>query len=365
MKGGHKRPDLTSASDAKQDRADDLLGAVVPSRGHDDPASDPTPESDLSNVIAFAPRGRKRSEKNAPALNVAPDDRPAPQALSTERQRQIALLIGGSLLLHGAIFAAFNRAPEPHASIGVISLTVDIVLGAQSNAGKSQTPSESEITSAAAPKTDEPADSKPEIARKSLTKQPVEEPKDAEQEAAKTAAPKAPEPLRAETPPEPKAQAELAAIPKPVETPTLTPDQKKPDAKEAKQVREAARHTKDDGESLRDRAAPASTPSNSSNSIGRGRSDLDTNYAGLVAAHLARFKQFPSDAQRRGSQGTATVYFNISGSGSVTSVRLIRGSGISSIDQEATAMVHRASPFPAPPSGRAMAFTRPLIFEIR
>ncbi|MES1155773.1 MAG: energy transducer TonB, partial [Pseudorhodoplanes sp.] len=325
------------------------LGAVVPSRGDSGPASPSTPESDLSNVIPFASRVRKTGGKKTPALKVAADDRPAPWALSTERQRQIALLIGGSLLVHGAIFAAFNREPEPHASIGVISVTAEIVLGSQMNAGQSPTPSESEIASAASPKTDEPVDTKPEIARKN----PAE------------ASSKAEQAIPVEIVPVPNAQAELVVQPKPAEKPTLKPDEKKPDAKDAKKIREAARHTKNDGESARDRAAPASTPSNASSGIGRGRSDADTNYRGIVAAHLARYKQFPAEARSRGDQGTTTVTFSLSGSGSVTSVRLVRGSGVSSIDRETTAMVQRASPFPAPPSGRGMSFTVPVSFHLR
>jgi protein TonB len=354
-KGGRKRPDLKIASEAKQDRADDLLGAVVPSRGRDDPAIVLPPEADLSNVVAIARRPRKAGDAETPSLEVSAAERPAPYGLSPERQRQIALLIGASLLVHGAIFAAFNREPEPHASIGMISVSAEIVLGAQSNAGQSSRPSESEITSPAAPKTDEPVDAQPEAARKNISKNPddPEQTKDSD-----TAAPKSDQALSAQTPEQP--EAELVTEPKPAEKPTLT--KRLQDA--AKKLRETARHAKDDGENTRDRKAPASTPSAASNSVGRGRSDLDTNYRGIVSAHLARFKQMPSDAPR-GSQGIATVSFSLSGGGSVTSARLVRGSGVASVDREAAAMVRRASPFPAPPSGRAQSFTVPVSFHMR
>jgi protein TonB len=364
MKDGRRRPDLKIASDAKQDRADDLLGAVVPSRARDIPAASLPPEADLSNVVTFAPRNRK-GEAETPPLACGAADRPAPFSVSRDRQRRVALLIGGSLLIHGAIFAAFNREPEPHASIGMIVVNAEIVLGAHNNAGTSQTPSESEaVDRAYSPPTDQPTDAKPEVARKDIAKNPVEEPKEeAKQEKAETAS-KAEEALPVEKPPVPKEQAELVVQDKPAEKPKLTTDEKKPEAQETKKVREAARHAKDDGESKRDRATPASNPSAGSNSIGRGRSDLDTNYRGIVAAHLARYKQMPSSAQS-GSQGTVTVTFSLSGSGSVNSVRLARGSGISAFDQEATAMVRRASPFPAPPSGRAQSFTVPVAFHMR
>ncbi len=367
MTGGRKRPDLKVASEAKQDRTDDLLGAVVPSRGDDSAAASLPPEADLSNVVPFAPRSRKAGEISSPPIEVAVHDRPAPFVASAERQRQIALLIGGSLLIHGAIFAAFNREPEPQASIGVISVTAEIVLGGQKNAGLSANPSEFDgVERAYSPDAEKPIDTKPESARKDIADKPVEEPKEeARRENIETASPKADDPLPVETPPTPKEQAELVVQEKPAEKPKLTTKQKKPEAKETIKVREAARHAKEDGESKRDRAAAASNPTAGSNSVGRGRSGLDTNYRGVVAAHLARFKQYPSDARSRGDQGTPTVSFSLSGSGSVTSVRLVRGSGVSSIDSEATAMVRRASPFPAPPSGRSQSFTVPVSFHLR
>jgi periplasmic protein TonB len=48
----------------------------------------------------------------------------------------------------------------------------------------------------------------------------------------------------------------------------------------------------------------------------------------------------------------------------VTSVRLARGSGIASFDQEVQAMVRRASPFPAPPSGQPKSFMVPVSFRL-
>jgi protein TonB len=97
--------------------------------------------------------------------------------------------------------------------------------------------------------------------------------------------------------------------------------------------------------------------------MGVGRSDHDTNYPGLVAAHLRRYQQYPSDAHGRGDQGTATVTFNLDGSGRVTSARLAHGSGIASLDQEVQAMVRRASRFPL---RRAVvqSFTVPVRFRL-
>ena len=83
-----------------------------------------------------------------------------------------------------------------------------------------------------------------------------------------------------------------------------------------------------------------------------------------MSAHLRRHQQYPADARSRGEQGTATVSFSLDGGGRVTSERLVRGSGIASIDQEVQAMVRRSSPFPAPPSGRGASFTVPVSFRL-
>jgi protein TonB len=59
------------------------------------------------------------------------------------------------------------------------------------------------------------------------------------------------------------------------------------------------------------------------------------------------------------------VNFSLDGGGRVTRVSLVRGTGSAILDQEATAMVRRASPFPAPPDGRAQNLTVPVNFSIR
>ena len=90
----------------------------------------------------------------------------------------------------------------------------------------------------------------------------------------------------------------------------------------------------------------------------------DANYQGLVAARLARFKRFPAEARRRREQGSALVSFVIDGTGRVTSVRLVRGTGFAALDDEVQAMVRRASPFPPPPRGTDMTFSAPVSFHL-
>jgi len=85
----------------------------------------------------------------------------------------------------------------------------------------------------------------------------------------------------------------------------------------------------------------------------------------VVVAHLARHKQYPSTARSSGAQGTGSVTFSIDGNGRVTSVSVVRSTGASALDQELTAMVRRASPFPPPPGGQGRSFTAPVSFRIR
>jgi protein TonB len=164
---------------------------------------------------------------------------------------------------------------------------------------------------------------------------------------------KAPEP-KAEVPPEPlppKPPEPEAA--KPVERAVQTPVVEQPKPEKQKRAKEQGK---------RKVAAIAST---AASGVGRGRSDASTNYRGLVAAHLARHKQYPADARARGETGSAAVSFSIDGSGRVTRVAITRRTGAASLDAETVAMVRRASPFPAPPNGHAMSFTVPVSFALR
>ena len=164
-------------------------------------------------------------------------------------------------------------------------------------------------------------------------------------------------------PPEAVQETEVAVIPAPEVKPS------KPKAQPPKPVQHAApakerRRIEAPTREHASKQAKAFAPSSAANNVGVGRSDANSNYAGLVSAHLRRHQQYPADARSRGEQGTATVSFSVDGAGRVASARLVRGSGIASIDQEVEAMVRRSSPFPAPPSGRGVSFTVPVSFRL-
>ncbi|MGH1350838.1 MAG: cell envelope integrity protein TolA [Methyloligellaceae bacterium] len=92
-----------------------------------------------------------------------------------------------------------------------------------------------------------------------------------------------------------------------------------------------------------------------------------SNFLGQVNSRLARFKQYPADARRRGTRGKVVVRFSISASGALRSVSVVRSSGTAILDRAALSTVRRASPFPRLPSGMSapQSFTAPIDFTIR
>jgi TonB family protein len=88
-------------------------------------------------------------------------------------------------------------------------------------------------------------------------------------------------------------------------------------------------------------------------------------YRTSVIGHLASFKRYPPAARARGAQGTPAVSFSIDASGRVVSVSLTHASGDPDIDAEIVAMVHRASPFPAPPPGAPHVFSAGVNFRLQ
>lgn len=75
-----------------------------------------------------------------------------------------------------------------------------------------------------------------------------------------------------------------------------------------------------------------------------------------LLAHLARFRHYPPEAERRGFTGVAVMRFALDGSGRLVSSSLVRSSGHSDLDQEAAEWLQRAQPLPPPPPERAAPF---------
>jgi protein TonB len=90
-------------------------------------------------------------------------------------------------------------------------------------------------------------------------------------------------------------------------------------------------------------AARAST--NASPMAGVSSSISPATWRSALQAHLNRHKRSPAG----GSRGLSEVAVTIDRAGRVLSARLARSSGNATLDQEAVALAHRASPVPPPP----------------
>jgi protein TonB len=91
-------------------------------------------------------------------------------------------------------------------------------------------------------------------------------------------------------------------------------------------------------------------------------------YRDRLAAHLQRYKEYPSDAKAAGKQGVAMLSFTVSRSGQVLGSRLAGSSGVAALDAETMAMIRRAQPLPSfPPemTQASLSFTVPVRFSIR
>jgi TonB family protein len=236
----------------------------------------------------------------SPLLGIGAAERPAPDFFVASRW---TIVVASSLLAHAGVAMLFFNSPYPVPAIGLEAISVEVVFGADAPAGIASTP--------------------------------------AEQEAQQQPAPAPEESVAKQEPPEPEPVVE--------HTPAIPPPD--PDAPARQETKK---------ETKKEEAPP---PSSAASGVGRGQSRSDANYNGRVAAHLARHKRFPEGAQSKRNQGTAVVNFSLDDSGRLIAVKLVRSSGVSALDQEAQAMVRRASPFPAPPSGGTVEFTVPLSFR--
>lgn len=68
-----------------------------------------------------------------------------------------------------------------------------------------------------------------------------------------------------------------------------------------------------------------------------------------VFRHLERFKLYPDVTRRLGQHGSVVVSFRVDRSGHIASSRILKGSGVERLDEEALAILARSSPLPLPP----------------
>ncbi len=113
----------------------------------------------------------------------------------------------------------------------------------------------------------------------------------------------------------------------------------------------------------------SSSGSGSGSGSGRGSGSASAaSYYGRLASWLNRHKRYPAQARRQRSQGTVKVRFTIDRNGRLLSHQIVSSSGHRLLDQEAEAMLKRASPMPAIPAvlnRSRLTVTLPVNFSLR
>jgi len=386
------------------------LSDVVP-LAEREPASSAPPIS-ATNVIPFVrPRRDAPPARSAADIAFDPAARPAPLLIARERRIQIAALLALSVGVHAGLYVLFNRDPEPMASVALDTISVEIMVGDNRPAGVDAPGQQQAQTVPADHPNPNPLDPDTNTVKVEETRpteaKPVQETQRLAETAVTETAPERPRSQAAETPPAPRTtetppdrteqrqdvavlradetpvprEPELSAAPEepakvvpaepdraePVRTETRPQPQPKAAPKQEAKKKQDTRPKERPGLETRTASRepnPTGPRQNSVSGAGPASSWSNANYSGLVEAHLKRYKRYPAEAQSRGEQGRATVSFALDGGGRVTRVSLVRGTGHAALDQEAVAMVRRASPFPAPPDGRAQ-ITAPVNFSIR
>ncbi|HEX2591583.1 MAG TPA: energy transducer TonB [Rhizomicrobium sp.] len=79
--------------------------------------------------------------------------------------------------------------------------------------------------------------------------------------------------------------------------------------------------------------------------------ETQASYLARVLAHLNRYKRYPAEARRAKIQGVVMLHFVMDKDGKVRSFDIAKSSGRPALDEEANALIQRAQPLPAIPSG--------------
>jgi len=385
--------DLVALRVVEYGSVEDPAGAPAVVRAPD-PSPPPTsPGNDLSNVIPFGRARRTGAESTTPPVTITAADRPAPPP-APSAWRQLAIVLS-SVAVHSLLLFAFWQEPKELASIGIEAISVEIMVGDDRPAGAAPTPGKDEavpVTPSEEVKSEEvkaedrpveeqqqkvaearevtPEEKRPEVVREqpaedqpaqAAKEQSPDEVPDTRPQVAMVETPTAEMPTAQprETPPE------MQAV---ITPPREQPKELRPVEPKAKQPapKQAAQKKTEQKTEQKQAARPTPRVPSVDAAGGRGKSSIpaDPNYPGRVRAHLGRFQQYPPSARSAGTQGRGMVTFSLSGSGSVTSVSVVRSTGAGVLDQEAAAMVRRASPFPAPPDGQSKSFTVPVSWQL-
>ena len=165
---------------------------------------------------------------------------------------------------------------------------------------------------------------------------------------------KKPEPPKPEVkkPEPPKPEVKKEPLPAPDKTPTTVPLSKPPVSVTPKEEQVSETNPKPEANPTRVITKAADTPQETKtvNAPSPEKVTSATNdYSSLLAAAIAKYKQYPKIAQMRGWQGLIIIELQLNPQGGVIYSQIKKSSGYDVLDQEALEMIKRASPFPQPP----------------
>jgi protein TonB len=254
------------------------------------------------------------------------------------------------VLVHGGIAAAmvtWHDPIEPDEAAGAVVIEFAPVPVAPAAEQTEVPPGPEMVMSDASPKKESPEDKE-----KDETEQKVEAKLEQKVEE------------KVETKPVEEPPPEVAPAPNPeVAVPPPPPQDVKQETPQRQEPRPAAPTT----------SAPQAIPENTAAKPAapvQGPRRPENNYAvrtwqRQVSDLIARNLRYPAGAERRGQTGDVQVSFDIDRQGRVIDSRVVRGSGIPDLDQEALAVLRRAQPFPVPPQElpeERLALTVPVHF---
>lgn len=85
-----------------------------------------------------------------------------------------------------------------------------------------------------------------------------------------------------------------------------------------------------------------------------------------LIAQLDSHKRYPNEARAQGHRGTVSIQFSLDRAGKLITASVLKSSGSTHLDEEALALMKRASPLPAPPDElTGLALTLPINFNIK
>ncbi len=174
---------------------------------------------------------------------------------------------------------------------------------------------------------------------------------------------KTPEPSKLEVkkPEPPKPEVKKEPLPVPDKTPTTVPLSKPPVSVKPREEQVTETNPKPEANPTRviTKAADEPQETKTVNAPSPEKITAATNdYSSLLAAAIAKYKQYPKIAQMRGWQGLIIIELQLNPQGAVIYSQIKKSSGYDVLDQEALEMIKRAAPFPQPPEAlRSKNFT--------